>query len=67
MFFVIQHNFELGEFFYSYRRALIGSRLAAFFAGYHPKKIPVAAHTTNDKIIDDVLTMNGQDKTHDTT
>lgn len=46
---------------YSYLRALIGSRLAAFLAGYQPKKIPVAAHTTKESMIDDVLTTNGQD------
>ena len=48
------------QFFYSYLNAVIGSRLAAFLAGYHPKKMPVAAQTMNDIITDEMLTMNGQ-------
>lgn len=32
-------------FFYSYLIASIGSSLAAFFAGYHPKKTPVNVQT----------------------
>lgn len=32
-------------FFYSYLIASIGSGLAAFFAGYHPKKTPVNVQT----------------------
>src|SRR5450759_3556480 len=35
--------------FYSYLRASIGSRLAAFLAGYQPKNTPITVHTTNDK------------------
>lgn len=30
---------------YSYLMASIGSKFAAFLAGYHPKKIPVIVHT----------------------
>lgn len=33
---------------YSYRIASIGSRRAAFWAGYQPKKIPVTVQTAND-------------------
>lgn len=43
-------------FIYSYRSALIGSNDAAFFAGYQPKNMPVAAQTTNDMPIAGVLT-----------
>ena len=28
--------------------ASIGSKSAAFFAGYHPKKIPVTVHTAKE-------------------
>lgn len=34
---------------YSYRRASIGSRSAAFLAGYHPKKIPVKVQTAKER------------------
>ena len=34
---------------YSYRMASIGSRSAAFLAGYQPKNTPVTVHTANDK------------------
>lgn len=35
---------------YSYRIASMGSRDAAFFAGYQPKNTPVTVHTANDSI-----------------
>ena len=41
-------NVEMIKGFYSYLSALIGSNDAAFLAGYHPKKMPVAAQTTNE-------------------
>ena len=44
-------------FHHSYLNALIGSNEAAFLAGYHPKNIPVAAHTTNESITAEVLTI----------
>jgi hypothetical protein len=34
---------------YSYLRASIGSRLAAFLAGYQPKNTPMTVHTANDR------------------
>ncbi len=34
---------------YSYRIASIGSRSAAFLAGYHPKNTPVTVQTANDR------------------
>ena len=46
-------------FHHSYLKALIGSNEAAFLAGYHPKKIPVAAHTTKESITAEVLTIKG--------
>ena len=39
---------EMPAFIYSYLNATIGSSCEAFFAGYHPKNIPVAAHTRKD-------------------
>lgn len=35
---------------YSYLNASIGSRLAAFLAGYQPKNTPVTVHTANERI-----------------
>ena len=35
---------------YSYLSASIGSRSAAFLAGYQPKKIPVTVQTANESI-----------------
>ena len=35
---------------YSYLSASIGSRLAAFLAGYQPKNIPITVHTANESI-----------------
>jgi hypothetical protein len=37
---------------YSYRIASIGSRPAAFLAGYQPKNTPVNVQTANDKTIE---------------
>ena len=45
---VIKMNFHKLIYRYSYRNASIGSRSAAFLAGYHPKKTPVTVHTAND-------------------
>ena len=49
--------FESLVFHHSYLKALIGSSEAAFLAGYHPKNMPVAAHTTNESITAEVLTI----------
>ena len=35
--------------FYSYLMASIGSKSAAFLAGYHPKKTPVTVHTAKER------------------
>jgi hypothetical protein len=37
---------------HSYRNASIGLRLAAFRAGYHPKKMPITVAKKNDSIMD---------------
>ena len=42
--------FDKGSDYYSYLKASIGSRLAAFFAGYHPKNMPIKTQTLNDNI-----------------
>ena len=34
---------------YSYLMASIGSKSAAFLAGYHPKKTPVTVHTAKER------------------
>lgn len=46
-------------FYYSYLNAVIGSNLAAFFAGNQPKKIPMKALTKNAINTAPTLTTNG--------
>ena len=43
-------NSFIGNYpFYSYLMASIGSKSAAFLAGYHPKKTPVTVHTAKER------------------
>src|SRR5258708_6197093 len=49
---------ELKQRSYSYRKASIGCKLAALFAGYHPKMMPIPADTTVARITDDGEMMN---------
>lgn len=42
--------------YYSYLNASIGFNLAAFAAGYIPKKSPIAKAKEKDKITDGVVT-----------
>ena len=44
----ITHNSQL--IIYSYLIASIGSKSAAFFAGYHPKKTPVTVQTAKERM-----------------
>ncbi len=46
---------------YSYLRASIGLRLAAFLAGYHPKKTPITKQTAKARTTDCVLTIASVD------
>ena len=48
------------EITYSYLKASIGLRLAAFRAGYQPKKIPIADEKRNDIRIDWMVMVTGQ-------
>src|SRR5664279_4230389 len=54
-------NYIKLEIGYSYLSASIGSRLAAFFAGYQPKNIPIIVHTANDSTSELGNTTTGHD------
>src|SRR5665647_2218737 len=45
---------------YSKRKASIGFKFDAFFAGYHPKNIPMAEQTRNESTTDCVIITTGQ-------